>query len=388
MLLLMGVGGVTLLLLPLHLIPLADRRTDETALQAISATPSAQPSPTTSPPLSPSPSPAVLPQVTPRQLTTPTPSATPLQQAETELSKIGDACARPYSSTSPWNTRLGSNVAVHPKSTQLLTSLSGAFGADVNQYTYPVYVAQPGNSLKTMRVNKTYSDVIAGSTLQRTSQGVTIQLPLPDGAEPAAGDDAQFILINPQTGDEWGFYEVSRSGDGWQATNGYHYNMKWSGVPPSGFGSRGAGVPYLAGLIRKCEIERGVIDHAIAFAHNYPCSKEACERQGFPYFVYPATKSDGYGTHEYAFPEGTRLQLNPNATAEQITSWCTGDSRVNERSCRIVVKALQEYGMITIDQSGHPKIYAEGAATAQWGNLWHANMPRKIPYSEFRVIAF
>ncbi len=66
------------------------------------------------------------------------------------------------------------------------------------------------------------------------------------------------------------------------ASNGYHYNTAWSGVPPRGFSSRGAGVPYLAGLVRKCEIEQGHIDHALAFVYPRTTAR----------FVFPATKSD------------------------------------------------------------------------------------------------
>ena len=71
--------------------------------------------------------------------------------------------------------------------------------------------------------------------------------------------------------------------------------MKWSGVPPIGFNSRGAGVPYLAGLVRPAEVRRGRIEHALAFGCREPGSL----------FVVPATKSDGAGAFP-ALPEGAR----------------------------------------------------------------------------------
>lgn len=55
------------------------------------------------------------------------------------------------------------------------------------------------------------------------------------------------------------------------------------GVPsntPNPYVSRGAGVPYIAGLIRKLEIDQGHIDHALAMAFDWPSST----------FVYPASK--------------------------------------------------------------------------------------------------
>ena len=60
-----------------------------------------------------------------------------------------------------------------------------------------------------------------------------------------------------------GFSKATPNSDGtWSAGNGYHYNTQWSGVPPTHFASRGAGVPYLTGLIRPCEIAQGQINHA------------------------------------------------------------------------------------------------------------------------------
>ncbi len=117
--------------------------------------------------------------------------------------------------------------------------------------------------------------------------------PIPEGARPPRGTDGQ-IIINTQTGDDGGFWHASTDGDGaWMAVNGYHYNTGWKRVPPQGFGRRGAKIPYWAGLIRKCEIQRGHIDHAIAFACDYACNRETCGAQSFPFYVYPVAGSEG-----------------------------------------------------------------------------------------------
>jgi hypothetical protein len=152
------------------------------------------------------------------------------------------------------------------------------------------------------------------------------------------------------------------------AANGYHYNTQWSGVPPTGFGSRGAGVPYLAGLVRPCEIGQRHIDHALAFAYQNTTSG----------FVYPATKSDG--TASNGMPEGSRLQLNPAIPGSMIKSWgCLG-------ACFTIAKALQRYGMYLIDTAGHPKVFLEYDGTAHWGNGVSAATTNPIPLAAFRVI--
>ena len=294
-------------------------------------------------------------------------------------------CERPYSDDSPWNAKLGPQPRYHPRSQQLITALEGHFGSNPNTYTYPVYTVTNATPVQTFFFSGIFSNVTEdGTKLELRKGGGRVEVPIPLGALPSRGGDAQIIIINTETGDEWAFWQARPLGRAaWQAVNGYHYNIRWSGVPPAGFASRGAKVPYLAGLIRKCEIERGYIDHAIAFAYDYPCSRQTCAQQGFPYFVYPARGSDGKGTYRYDFPEGTRLQLDPNASEQDLQRWCGSD-----RACRIIVKALQEYGMITIDNSGHPKIYPEYSGTAQWGTLLTDKTPSRIPYSAFRVLDF
>ena len=251
-----------------------------------------------------------------------------------------------------------------------MSALGGYFGSDPTQYTYPVYIVTASTPFKTLNISGTFSNVTNnGASLTRFKGSV--QVPIPSGAVQSSGTDGQIILWNQQSGDEWGFWQARENSDGtWSAVNGYHYNTNWSGVPPSGFMSRGAGVTYLAGLIRPCEIQQGRIDHALAFAYDYPTSG----------FVYPATKSDGNGSYPPDMPEGTRLQLNPALTDSQIQAWgCTG-------SCLIVAHALQRYGMYVIDNSGHPKIYAEYESTARWNGVVSASTVSKIPYSAFRAL--
>src|SRR5436190_10666594 len=96
----------------------------------------------------------------------------------------------------------------------------------------------------------------------------------PDGAKQSAGTDSQMIIIDTQTGAEYGLYHAAKQTDGsWTAANGYSYNIAWSGTQIN-FGSRGAGVPYYAGLIRPWEIRQGHIDHAIAFVYQFTAASK------------------------------------------------------------------------------------------------------------------
>lgn len=299
-------------------------------------------------------------------------------QASTGLgnaSAVAD-CARPYSSSSPWNTPIGDRPHYHPRSDFHVASMSGTLSSDPRQFTYPVYEVSKSTPLQTVSLRGWFSEVVDGNRTLRNQRAGNARLPIPEGAAAAAGSDAQMIMIDPATGEEWGASNLERIGEGrWQAWNAYHYSTKWSGSPPrdsSGrpFFARGSGLPYLSGLVRPCEIQRGRIEHALAFAYDSPA----------PGYVYPATKSDGKSTNPAALPEGSRLQLDPKLSADAIRGWgCTGP-------CFTIAHALQRYGMYVIDASGREKVMLEYEGTASWGGLVNSRTVAPIPLSAFKLL--
>ena len=285
------------------------------------------------------------------------------------------ACARagdhvPYSPDSPWNRKIGPAPVYDRNSELYVEALDGAFGIDPTRFTMPVYEVSAATPVREVRLSGVYSEVGRRGRMLKKSKEATVRVPIPDGAQSAAGSDAQIILWNPETGDEWGFWRAQPLSDGaWEAVNGYYYNTRWSGVPPFGFISRGAGVPYLTGLVRRWEIERGVIAHAIALGINYPSKLH----------TYPATKSDGTKMPP-SLPSGARLQLDPSLTDEDFEAWGL------DGPGRVIARALQDYGMIVIDSSGHPKLYAEYEGTAHWNGTVVDDTVKNIPYAAFRVL--
>ena len=288
---------------------------------------------------------------------------------------VGQApdCTRPYSDASPWNTPIaGATYAAD--SAAKLNAIGGNLSSDPTQYTYPVYYADASTPRRTVTINGAFSQTDPSGSSFANSSRTSVQAPIPAGAAPAAGSDAQVIIIDRSTNQEWGFYNFSGSGGSYVAQNGYVYNIGADGVPSSasgvGFVARGAGVPYLAGLVRPCEIQRGAIEHALAFAYDAPAAT----------FVYPATKSDGAGSGLGALPEGTRLQLDPALNDAQIGAWgCAG-------ACLTIARALQRYGMFVVDNSGRAKVMMEFDGTAGWNGAVSGKTASPIPLSAFKVI--
>jgi hypothetical protein len=309
-------------------------------------------------------------------LTAATPAAKAVKialSAYLPLVESSGGCSRPYSASSPWNTPIGPQPDYDPLSSVFIAAFSGDLASDPTQYTMPVYAVDAFTPQRTIVFSGVFSEVVGDTQIVNQRQGI-VQAPMPDNAVAGAGDDGQIILWNRQTGDEWGFSDATPNGDGsWSASNGYHYHTSWDGVPPVGaphFSSRGAGVPFLAGLVRPCEIARSQIDHALAFAYNFPTGE----------FVPPATKSDGSNLGLPYLPEGARLQLDPGLTDAHIRAWGCDDA------CLTIAHAMQQYGFIVIDKSNRPKIFVEYEATAQWNGLVEDDTISNIPYTAFKVL--
>jgi hypothetical protein len=305
------------------------------------------------------------------------PAATAPKASETPEGSPGKrSCRRPYNAASPWNQPIGRHPRRTSQSAAGIVGLDQALTSDPTQYTYPVYEVDADTPVVPLNVEGTWSNVVGDDAPLEVARDVTVEVPLPPTAVAAAGSDAQVVIVDPTHGDEWGAWQLRRDPDGWRAENAYHYNIRWSGVPPRAadgtpFGSRGAGLPYLAGLVRPWEIARGRIDHALAFAYDGPSAE----------YVYPATKSDGLRAGAATLPEGARLQLDPSLSAARIRSWgCRG-------ACLVVARALQRYGMYVIDNAGRPKIMFEYEETAGWRGAISAETVSPIKVSALRVLA-
>jgi hypothetical protein len=286
-----------------------------------------------------------------------------------------DACQRPYAASSPWNTPIESSPTIAAGSAVGIAMIEGELTSDPTQYTYPVYEVTRATPRAKVEIAGRYSRVTDGGRSLELRDGGSERMPIPELARAAAGSDAQIILIDRESGDEWGAWRLDRAERGWRAQNAYRYNVRWSGVPPrapSGapFASRGAGLTYLAGLVRPCEIARGRIDHALAFAYDWPSAR----------FIHPATKSDGAADDRRALPEGARLQLDPGLPTELL------EARGCDPACITIAEALQRYGMYVVDNAGRPKVMLEYEETAHWEGLVTADTVTPIPLKAFRWV--
>lgn len=286
----------------------------------------------------------------------------------------------PYSKTSIWNTPIGPSAKYDPYSDELIATLElsneGQFTSDPDRYSFTVYFADENTPRWDISCLKYNCTVVTPDNTYRTE--VLKDVPIPFDAKPSAGTDAQMIIIDKTTYAEYDLWQVERTETGWRVSNSSVYNILWNGTPTQ-YGSRGAGLPYYAGLIRPWEIAQGKIEHALAFGADYPTEAKC---------VFPASKTDGDSTLPFAIPEGARLQLDPSLTEEDF------DQIGLDRTGKVIARALQEYGMILVDHSGSFKLIVEDLtnnpyATQGWTDLGlklTKETVSSIPYTSFRVL--
>jgi hypothetical protein len=298
------------------------------------------------------------------------------------------SCERPYPDTSIWNVPLDWSIAkIHPMNDLMMRAFFKSrdwIGADTSQYTPNMYWVENDTPLvRVQLLENRFRDAVNDKLLQYGQPAGVIWMPLPVDARPAEGTDGQLVVINVDTGEEWGLNKGYMDGDGnWFAGGVYRYHIQNSGIPPEGFGQRGAGIGQLAGIVRRCEVERGWIGHVVTLAYDYPCEPEVCQQNGWSASIPPFRKTDGRGLSQYDIPEGARLAIRPEISREEILDACSAI-----QGCVVWALNMQEYGGFIVDNSDHPKTYAEGNGTADWDDsLWTRSMLREIPADWYVVI--
>jgi hypothetical protein len=309
-------------------------------------------------------------------------SPTPVPEVDTAF------CERPYRDSSIWNTPIDWSIAkIHPMNTLMMDAFfkdSNWIGTDTSQYTPNIYLVSNDTPLVPVKLKEyRFRDAIKDTSIQYGQPAGIVRMPLPSNARPAIGTDGQLVVINMDTGEEWGLNGGFRDNEGnWFAGGVYRYSIQNSGIPPDGFGQRGAGIGQLAGVVRRCEVERGNIGHAVTIAYDFPCTAEVCQQNGWPASVAPFRKTDGKGTSAYDIPEGARIAIRPEISRKDVRKAC-----LELKGCIVWILNMQKYGGFIVDNSGHPKTYAEGNATANWdASIWTDDMLRHIPSDWYVVI--
>ena len=281
----------------------------------------------------------------------------------------------PYSITSPWNTPIPSDVKVSPNSDHYLSlwTNNNPLRSTIDEYDETLYIINASTIMGTVYIANDYSIVSDNNSNLTILKKPTLEIPIPLNSVGSPGSDSEIILWDIGNNIEYGFWQfksVDSLKNSYSAENGYQYNTTWNGIPPKGFHSRGAGVPYMLGLLRKWEIQNGSIQHALAVTVSNTS----------PQYVYPATKSDGKQSD--GIPEGSRIQIKPEYTETDFKNWGLNSTGI------IIAQCLQKYGMFVIDSTGGSggKIIPEDTITANWDGILTDHTITPIPKDALRFV--
>lgn len=272
------------------------------------------------------------------------------------------------------------------------------WGNDTTQFTLAVYKVE-ASWLTGTPTQLAYSGIHGeasetGVTQQTGGSGSPYTFPMrvPATLKPADGSDGQFVLwdadnlLGHASGPQfWDIWQIPTNVDGtWQAdgsgrmqcTNFTHAIGEAASdgaftAGPVAYPSRGPGFPYMAGLVRKWEIDAGEIKHATACAWDQPANT----------FIFPASKSDGSSTPANDAPEGAWLKLKDSFPVQDIAN----------PIARMWAISAQQYGLVVADNSGTSKVYWEadesvGLGPSWGGQLVGVNLLDEIPIDEFVVV--
>ena len=254
--------------------------------------------------------------------------------------------ARFFQQHSTWYEKVPSNAPLMPNSANYVNDIlinSSRLGINYREWSVAVWYA---------KADTPFVKVDTGSDTRPVQYGWDT-VPIPPEATPPGverGHDGHMVVISHDRRYEWDFYKAKKDSNGkWFARHLRRWDLTTDGIN-SPYDLKGSAhacpSPLTHGLITYDEIQRGYIDHAIAF--SYWGAMKKSHRS-----IYPCEKSTGgVSDRPWAMLLGERLQLDPTINV---------DSLPLNRAGKIIAKAMQEYGMIFSINCGKGcnSVYAE-----------------------------
>ena len=259
-----------------------------------------------------------------------------------------------------WNTRVDS-LPVDPQSAQFIHAMGedlplhadfGPSRSGLRLYGIP-YVVVDSREMTGYRVR-----------FENVEESDTIEYPIPPRPPMEAGGDRHLLVLDRTT---WRLYELfhaARTAAGWQAGSGAVFDLASNQMRPLGWTSAdAAGLPILPGLARADEVYDGKeVTHALRF--TMPRTQRAAR--------FPARHFASQSRDSTLPPMGLRVRLR--ATIDPLTF---------PEGARVIVRALQQYGMLLADNGG--PWFVSGTADRRWRRADLSALNR-LRGSDFEVV--
>ncbi|MGA2925570.1 MAG: hypothetical protein ABSG43_06155 [Solirubrobacteraceae bacterium] len=312
--------------------------------------------------------------------------------------RAATAAPQLFAPTSVWNQPLAASAPLDPASSTLSSALAGAAASEYQLGTGP-WIATSTASTPIYQVPADQPTVTVQLDNPTLSWRVSLQsafdaVPIPSGAQPAAGPDQHMVIWQPSTDEMWEFFHMRLEANGWHAgwggaiahvsqSPGYYTTSSWPGALPQ-WGATASSLAVAGGVITLAEIQSGQINHALAL--DVPQARAGV-------FAFPAQRTDGVGTVATDLPEGAHLRLDPNLNLSALHL---------PTLVMMMAQAAQKYGIIVRDQTqdgisfyiqdptptGTNPFYANGvpAKNGPFQGQWPTALMHSFPWGSIQVL--
>ncbi|MGH8973088.1 MAG: hypothetical protein ACRD0C_07765 [Acidimicrobiia bacterium] len=253
-----------------------------------------------------------------------------------------------------------SHLPVHPRSAAWITSMGGPArrlhpdfgpaGAGEQPYGIPYVVVDGSHAL--VAVSFDYDD--------ESDAG-----PYPFGPDTPieGGSDRHALMVDKSSCTLYELYAAEYSPSGSTAGSGAIWDLRSHDLRPAGWTSAdAAGLPILPGLLRKDEVDAGVVDHAIRLTAS------RTDRS----FVWPARHQAGAARDPNLPPMGGRFRLRGDF-----------DLSPYRPDTQVVLRAMQRHGLIIADNGSD--WYFTGTSEEGWDTDLLDELKR-IPAGAFEAV--
>ena len=204
---------------------------------------------------------------------------------------------------------------------------------NTTSYSVPIYTVSAGQPTVSVKLENHAPEAVLSSAWSA--------VPLPPGAQPAAGTDGLLVVWQPSGDRLWEFWRLVHEADGWHASwGGAMQNVSsnpgvfgpesWPGAKPW-WGASASSLSLVGGLISLEDLQRGEIDHALSM--SIPNVRGEV-------YASPAQRDDGNSADPLSLPEGAHLRLNPNLDLATLHL---------PRLTLMIAEAAQRYGIYVRD---------------------------------------
>lgn len=283
-----------------------------------------------------------------------------------------------FKTHSTWYEKIPENPKIMPNSPNYVAYIRrqmNGIGIAKGQWSVPIFYALEN----TPKYDVEYTTSSQASREAIARNGWNLNVPIPPEAKQAGFGSSEYrdghlVIISYDKKFAWDFNQAVLSTSQKSAHVIKRWDLSGDGIdqPYTYAGSRVAPVPLLHGLITYEEIQTGYIDHALAFS-------TWSAKRGSP-GVFPCiTSNNGESDDPWAPWLGFRFQLDPTVDINSLG--------LNEAG-KVIAKAMQEYGMIFVENAGpgNNGIYAEDLDNKpqSWDGILVSL--KGIPMDKFRVI--